>query len=90
MLKKARENGVPIVEANVGVTQIISKGEVVKTDRVAPCDNSTVKEIVTVGTIAIPAPPSPRNRDIQQRAFIKWRVEEMKRRYKSCGWDDKK
>ena len=46
VLARARENGVPIVEANVGVTLIISKGEVVKLSR--------KEDTITYGSIDVP------------------------------------
>ena len=75
VLARARENGVPIVEANVGVTLIISQGEVVAVSR--------KQTSITYGTIAIPASPSKRNRDIHEKAFLMWRDEEMPIRYAS-------
>ena len=74
VLSRARENGVPIVEANVGVTLIISKGEVVSLSR--------EKTELTFGTIAIPAAASPKNRDRQEKKFLSWRAKEMPRRLK--------
>ena len=74
VLARARENGVPIVEANVGVTLIVSKGEVVACERRA--------DAVTVATIEIPAAPSTANRDRQEGQFLRWRAEEMAQRYK--------
>ena len=74
VLSRARENGVPIVEANVGVTLIISKGEVVAISR--------KKTTITFGTIAIPAAASQRNRDRHERSFLAWRSKEMPRRYR--------
>ena len=71
VLARARENGVPIVEANVGVTLIISKGEIVTVSR--------KEDTVTFGTIEIPAPPSSRNRDRQEEAFLKNRRENLPR-----------
>ena len=73
VLARARENGVPIVEANVGVTLIISKGEIKRVSR--------DEDAITIGTIAIPAAPSAGNRDIQEHAFLEWRVPEMQERY---------
>ena len=73
VLARARENGVPIVEANVGVTLIISKGEVVACERRV--------NAVTVGTIEIPAAPSAASRDRQEERFLQWRAEEMPKRY---------
>ena len=72
VLARARENGVPIVEANVGVTLIISKGEVVKRSR--------KEDTITYGTIEVPVPASPRNRDMHEGEFLKWRNEEMPKR----------
>lgn len=74
VLARARENGVPIVEANVGVTLIVSKGEIVALSR--------KKTAITHGTIAIPAPPTLRNRDRHERGFLSWRRREMPRRYR--------
>ena len=73
VLARARENGVPIVEANVGVTLIISKGEIVSLSRKV--------NAVTFGTIAIPAPPNQRNRDRQERRFLDQRRVDMPARY---------
>lgn len=75
VLARARENGVPIVEANVGVTLIISKGEVVAVSR--------RKTQVLHGTIEIPAAPSLANRDRHERSFLRWRRKEMPLRYKN-------
>ena len=72
VLARARENGVPIVEANVGVTLIISKGEVVTLSR--------KEDTITYGSIDVPLPPSLRIRDIHEGEFLEWRKEEMPRR----------
>lgn len=69
VLARARENGVPIVEANVGVTLVISKGEVVARSR--------RESVVTVATIEVPAAPGSRNRDEQEASFLRWRRREM-------------
>ena len=74
VLARARENGVPIVEANVGVTLIISRGEIVGVSR--------QMEKVNFATIEIPAAASPANRDRHERSFLSWRRVEMPRRYK--------
>jgi len=74
VLARARENGVPIVEANVGVTLIISKGEIVARSR-------KIETMVTA-TIAIPAAPSRSNRDLQESAFLKQRGPAMKANYR--------
>jgi predicted amidohydrolase len=73
VLARSRENGVPIVEANVGVTMIVSKGEVVARSR-------KVTQILR-GTIEIPAGPTRKNRDDHERTFLSWRHKEMKVRY---------
>ena len=73
VLARARENGVPIVEANVGVTLVVSKGEIVASSR--------KKTVVTFATIEIPARPSRANRDRHERQFLAWRSTEMRRRY---------
>ena len=75
VLARARENGVPIVEANVGVTLIVSKGEIVSLSR--------RETTVTFGTIEVPAAASPGNRDRHERAFLRWRKSEMPRRHAS-------
>ena len=72
VLSRARENGVPIVEANVGVTLIISKGEIVAVSR--------RESTITFGTIEIPAAANPANRDRHERSFLRWRRQEMPRR----------
>ena len=74
VLARARENGVSIVEANVGVTLIISKGEIVSLSR--------KERTVTFGTIEVPAAATPGNRDLQERSFLNWRKKEMPRRYR--------
>ena len=79
VLARARENGVPVVEANVGLALIISKGEIVESCREI--------EAVTVATIAIPAAPSVRNRNEQERAFLEWRTIEMQKRYRDRDGD---
>ena len=74
VLARARENGVPIVEANVGVTLIINKGEIVALSRKMTA--------ITHGTISVPAPPSLQNRDRHERGFLAWRSREMPVRYR--------
>lgn len=74
VLARARENGVPIVEANVGVNLIVSRGEVVAyqwgVDR------------ITSAVIDIPTPPSPRAARAAERAYLRWQGPEMKRRWR--------
>ena len=73
VLARARENGVPIVEANVGVTLIISRGEVVAVSR--------QENKILHGTIDIPAAAGAANRDTHERRFLRWRKKEMPIRY---------
>lgn len=73
VLARARENGVPIVEANVGVTLIISRGEVVALSR--------QENKILFGTIDIPAASTTANRDTHERSFLRWRKKEMPIRY---------
>ncbi len=73
VLARARENGVPIVEANVGVTLIISQGEIVALSR--------KQTAITHATIAVPAAASTRNRDAHEKGFFAWRKKEMALRY---------
>lgn len=74
VLARSRENGVPIVEANVGVTLIVNKGEIVALSRKMTA--------ITHGTISVPAPPSLKNRDRHERGFLAWRSREMPVRYR--------
>ena len=73
VLARARENGVAILEANVGVTLAVSKGEIVALSR--------DKTAVTLAELEIPAPPSKANRERHEGAFLKWRKGEMRRRF---------
>ena len=77
VLARARENGVPIVQANVGATMIISKGEIAKLVKLTPRD----KETITYGTIDVPAVRSVENRDKQERLFLQRRKTHMKENY---------
>jgi len=73
ILARARENGVPVVQANVGVNLIVSKGEVVAytwgVDR------------ITHAVIDVPQPPSPELARRSEQAFLRWQEREMERRY---------
>ncbi|MBL9199760.1 MAG: carbon-nitrogen hydrolase family protein [Opitutaceae bacterium] len=77
VLGRARETGLPVVEANVGVTLVVSGGEIVavRRDRTA----------VTFAEIAIPParPAQPAARDAAEREFLTWREAEMPARYES-------
>lgn len=75
VLARGRENGIPVVEANVGVTLVVDEGEIIAVDR--------EEEGITYADITVPPPiaASPEKRDAQERRFLEWREEEMKKRY---------
>ena len=75
VLARGRENGIPVVEANVGVTLIVDQGEIIAVDR--------REEGITYAEITIPPPvqASPEERDAQEQRFLEWREQEMKKRY---------
>ena len=71
VLSRARENGVPIIEANVGVTLLVDNGAIEAVDR--------AETGITYGEITIPPPASPdtAERDRVEKKFLSWRTEEM-------------
>ena len=75
MLSRGKENGVPVVEANVGVTLVVDGGRISAVDR--------HEEGITFGQITIPpaTAPRPEERDRVEREFLQWRLQGMKRRY---------
>ncbi|MEZ4870262.1 MAG: carbon-nitrogen hydrolase family protein [Caldilineaceae bacterium] len=73
VLARARENGVPIVEANVGMNLIISQGETVA--------YKWGNDQITVATIAIPQPPSTAAARAAEAAYLAEQGPEMTRRY---------
>ncbi len=74
VLARARENGVPIVEANVGMNLIVSKGEIVAYE--------WGNDRITTATIEIPAAPStPLAREYERR-YLDLQGPEMARRYR--------
>ena len=76
VLARGRENKLPVVEANVGVTLVVNDGKIAVVDR--------KEEGVTFGTITV-GPPVKRDRtqrDKVEREFLEWRCGEMVRRYK--------
>ncbi|MEE3371233.1 MAG: carbon-nitrogen hydrolase family protein [Planctomycetota bacterium] len=76
VLSRGRENGVPVVEANVGVTLIVDNKQVAAVDR--------LQEGITFGNITIrPASASSvAERNQVEQEFLTHRVEEMRRRYR--------
>ncbi len=73
VLARARENGVPIVEANVGMNLIISKGEIVGYD--------WGNDLITTATIEVPAAPSMPLAREHERRYLDLQGPEMARRY---------
>ena len=73
VLARARENGVPIVEANVGMNLIISKGEIVAykwgNDQISTAD------------IDIPHPPSTEAARRSEQSYLQAQSPEMAARY---------
>ena len=70
------ENGIPVMEANVGVTLIVdAAGDLVSEDR--------EESVITFGDMKIPGPRSanPTMRDQEESIFLEWRAAEMPRRY---------
>ncbi len=71
VLARAVENNLPIIEANVGVTLVVSENRIVAVDR--------EREGITFGEITIPA--SGRSdadaRDTVEAEFLEWRGREM-------------
>ena len=72
VLRRGTENGVPIVEANVGVTLIVDDGSIVAVDR--------QEEGITFANITIPPPVASQDqeRDRVEEEFLRWREQEMK------------
>lgn len=75
VLSRGRENRVPVVEANVGVTLVVDDNRIVAVDR--------KEEGITFATITV-RPSRKRDRDRRdavEDVFLKWRQVEMDRRY---------
>lgn len=62
VLARARENGVPIVQANVGQTLIVSRGEVVARDQ--------GYDLITVADMDVPWPPGEAAARRVEQAFL--------------------
>ena len=73
VLARARENGVPIVEANVGVNMIVSKGEVVA--------YAWGNDRITTATIDIPEPASTEAARAFESEYMGLQGPEMAQRY---------
>ena len=75
VLARARENGVPIVEANVGMNLIISKGEI--------CAYQWGNDQITHGVVDIPVAPSAEAARQAEQDYLAAQTPEMERRYQS-------
>lgn len=73
VVARARENGVPIAEANVGLNLIVSRGEMIA--------YKWGNDQITVAEIEIPKAPSVRLARQLEEEFLQWRNIEMRRRY---------
>lgn len=75
VLARGRENGIPVVEANVGVTLIVDEDDIVAVNR--------KEEGISYAEITVPPPvqASLKERDAQEQRFLEWREQEMKKRY---------
>ena len=75
VLARARENGVPIVEANVGMNLIISKGEI--------CAYQWGNDQITYGVVDVPAAPGEASARQAEQDYFTEQTPEMERRYLS-------
>ena len=73
VLARARENGVPIVEANVGMNLIISKGEI--------CAYQWGNDQITHAVVEIPAAPGEETARQAEQDYLAAQAPEMERRY---------
>lgn len=74
VLSRGRENNLPVIEANVGVTLVVNEGRIAAVDR--------QREGITFGEIVIPEQRAvdAKARDEVEREFLRWREAEMKTR----------
>ena len=73
VLARARENGVPIVEANVGMNLIISKGEIVA--------YKWGNDQITAAVVDVPAGRSVEAARVYEREYLAQQPKEMELRY---------
>ena len=73
VLARARENGVPIVEANVGMNLIITKGEIAA--------YQWGNDQITTAVIHLPIAPSPAAARTGEAEYVGRQEQEMDRRY---------
>jgi predicted amidohydrolase len=78
VLARARENGVPVVEANAGMNLIVSKGEIVA--------YKWGNDKITTATVDLPVLPSPEAARAAECAYLEYQGPEMARRYeRTCA-----
>lgn len=77
VLARARENGVPIVEANVGMNLIISKGEIMA--------YKWGNDQITAATIDVPVHPSMEAARLYEHRFLIQQKKEMELRFLETG-----
>ena len=73
VLARGRENGVPIVEANVGMNLLVSKGEIIA--------YSWGNDQITVATVEVPEPASTEADRSSESEYLRLQAAEMDRRY---------
>lgn len=73
VLARARENGVPIVEANVGVNLIVNKGEAVQ--------YAWGNDRISTAVIDVPVPPSTSAARSLESEYLRLQGPEMNRRF---------
>ena len=79
LLARSRENGVPVVFANVGLNILISKGQVVAAEKAL--------DRITTGVVEVPAPPSPHTARTAERTYLTAQGPEMRHRYRKLMAD---
>lgn len=81
VLSRSQETGLPIIEANVGVSLITSENEIVALRRGDDLRGNT--PVLTFAEIVIPPPISskPEERDREEQTFLSWRQNELTARY---------
>ena len=72
VMERARENGVPVVQANFGANLIISKGEIVA--------YQWGYDRVTTAVIDVPVKPSDESAREMEQEFLDWRKRRLFRR----------
>ena len=74
VLARARENGIPIVQANVGQNLIVNKGEMIAYER--------GYDKITLGTVDVPVAASTTAARELEREYLKYQGPEMEKRYR--------